>query len=130
MIADVIISCIICPVVCFQRIPNCSLELVGLKLRMYGAQITGSFDSKVTHVILDGRLLQFSYLGFCNAMIACLISLLPRSVHVVLRLYTMSYDLAGKEQYKSFVFTLQFSLFLRSRSKPLKHHRQHLCMCL
>lgn len=36
-------------------IPNCSLELVGLKLRMYGAQVTGSFDSKVTHVILDGR---------------------------------------------------------------------------
>lgn len=63
MISDVFTSTIIVPAVCFQAVPNCSLELVGLKLRMYGAQVTGSFDSKVTHVILDGRSLQFSLLA-------------------------------------------------------------------
>jgi len=36
-------------------IPNCSLELTGLKLRLYGAQVTDTFDSKVTHVIFDER---------------------------------------------------------------------------
>lgn len=73
MIADVITSCIICSVVCFQGIPNCSLELVGLKLRMYGAQVTGSFDSKVTHVIMDGRFLQFSFFSYCSGIAARLL---------------------------------------------------------
>ncbi|RMX43103.1 hypothetical protein pdam_00006836 [Pocillopora damicornis] len=36
-------------------IPNSSLELIGLKLRMFGARITDSFDSKVTHVVFDER---------------------------------------------------------------------------
>ena len=69
------------PVVCFQGIPNCSLELVGLKLRMYGAQVTGSFDSKVTHVILDGRLLQFHFAASVNnnATITCLPSKIRNS---------------------------------------------------
>ncbi|XP_073251496.1 DNA ligase 4-like [Porites lutea] len=35
------------------EIPNCRLQLVELKLRLYGAQVTHSFDNKVTHVIFD-----------------------------------------------------------------------------
>ena len=53
---DVLIHYRYCDVLCFQEIPNCSLQLLGLKLRLYGAQLTDYFDSKVTHVVLDGRL--------------------------------------------------------------------------
>ena len=52
---NVVVGLLSCYIVCFQGIPNCSLELVGLKLRMYGAQISDSFDSRVTHVVCDGR---------------------------------------------------------------------------
>lgn len=95
MIADVITSCIICYVVCVQGIPNCSLQLVGLKLRMYGAQVTGSFDSKVTHVILDGRLLQFSFFSYCNGNRACRpwkisSSTSSKILHKVIWLYTIA----------------------------------------
>ena len=55
--------------VCFQGIPNCSLELVGLKLRMYGAQVTAGFDGEVTHVVFDARLLQLSFISCCIIMI-------------------------------------------------------------
>ncbi|XP_068735127.1 DNA ligase 4-like [Montipora capricornis] len=35
------------------RIPNSNLELVGLQVRLYGAQITDTLDNRVTHIILD-----------------------------------------------------------------------------
>ncbi|KAK2560071.1 DNA ligase 4 [Acropora cervicornis] len=40
-------------VICCRGILNSSLELVGLKLRLYGAQITDTLDDGVTHIVLD-----------------------------------------------------------------------------
>ena len=42
-------------------IPNCSLELLGLELRFFGATITDELDVNVSHVIVNARLVHFIF---------------------------------------------------------------------
>ena len=37
------------------RIEHCSLELVALEARFYGASVVENLDDKVTHVIVDTK---------------------------------------------------------------------------
>ena len=43
------------------QIPNCSLELLGLELRFFGATITDELDVNVSHVIVNARLVHFIF---------------------------------------------------------------------